>query len=306
MSKIWEVHFTTFSGAVPLDSVGTQHLTSSFGTVAIQDPLPQFSVRKGVSFPRDSTKTGYNLVGSSADFARFNASTYNKRSYVMWVWKSGSGDSNGSLWGDGDDSFIRSGFKMQDADLNIVISPGGFWYSSAAGWTTGNWHLLVMTVDTFAPQTLVYLDTNQIVDTTAVPTNNYAYSQIGDLNTARETNCIIGYAATYDHVLNTDEISDIYGSFLVDTNDPENFPYGEVSGKIFDFGGAPLEDADVFAVDTASNLIVASDVTVSGGEYTLQFPSNGLFAISAYKAGVIGGRVIQATVSGGAVVFHTS
>ncbi|RKZ82102.1 MAG: hypothetical protein DRQ39_11125, partial [Gammaproteobacteria bacterium] len=190
------------------------------------------------------------------------------------------------------------------SNLNIVINNNWLYYSSA-GFDNSLWHLLVITVDSFAPRTKAYLNKALIVDSSIIPTSNYSENIIGDWKGNRQCNCMLGYTATYDHILSQEEIDNIYESFLVDSNNPANFPFAEVSGRVFDHGGSPLDQADVIAFDSASDAIVAQDTTTSGGEYLLQFEAAGSFKVIASKTGVLGGRVAEATVSGGTVTFVT-
>lgn len=313
MAKIWEIHYTTFSGTFnnePQDTVGSGHLTVVGSQPVAIEPLPSFNVRRGVQFPRDGINQGYDY--NSVDEAKFQTGAYGlsgRRSFVMWMYKGGSGDTNGSLWGEGDTSFTRSGLKMQDAGLNLVIN-NNFIYDSSAGFGNSQWHCIVVTIDPFASPTSdrvkLFLNNVQVANTSALPTSAYGTPRIGDLSGSREANAIIGYTATYDHILNDAEIEQIYNSFLVDSNDPVNFPYAEVSGKVFDAGGSPLGSADVIAFDSATDQIVASDTTTTGGDYTLQFESAGVFKVTASKPGVLGGKIVETVVSGGTVSFVTS
>ena len=313
MAKIWEIHYTTFSGTFgnePQDTVGSGHLTVVGSAPVDLEPLPSFNVRRGVSFPRDGILQAYDY--DSVDEAKFQSGAYGvsgRRSFVMWMYKSGSGDTNGSLWGEGDTSFTRSGLKMQGANLNLVIN-NNFIYDSSSGFGSSQWHCIVVTIDPFASpssdRVKLFLNNVQIANTSALPTSSYSTARIGDLSTSRESNAILGYTATYDHILSESEIEDIYNSFLVDSNDPANFPYAEVSGKVFDPEGSPLGDADVIAFKPSTSEIVASDTTTTGGNYTLQFESAGVFKVTASKPGVLGGRVVETVVSGGNVTFVTS
>lgn len=313
MAKIWEVQYTTFSGTFgnePQDTVGSGHLSVAGSAPSIIEPGPGFSTRRTVSIPNDGTIQAYDY--GSVDEAKFGTSFYGpsgRRSFVMWMYKQGSGDSNGSLWGDADSSFVRSGLKMEGSNLNIVMN-NNFLYNDSAGFGSSQWHNIVVTVDPFASpssdRVKVYLNNSLILNSSALPTTSYSIFRIGDLNGSREANCILGYTATYDHILSESEIENIYNSFLVDNNNPANFPYAEVSGRVFDVNGFPLDGAEVIAFDPASDQIVSQDVTTTGGDYTLQFESAGVFKVIASKPGIVGGRVVEAVVSGGGVSFVTS
>lgn len=313
MAKIWEIHYTTFSGTFndqPQDTVGSGHLTVAGSAPPLIEPGPSFNVRRAVDISNNGTLESYNY--STVDEAKFGTNFYGlsgRRSFVMWMYKKGSGDTNGALWGDADASFTRSGLKMEGSNLNLVIN-NNFIYNSSAGFGSSQWHNIIVTVDPFASpssdRVKLYLNNALIANTSSLPTTSYSIFRIGDLTTSREANVILGYTATYDHVLNEQEVENIYNSFLVDSNDPANFPYAEVSGKVFDAGGFPLEGADVIAFDPATDSIVANDTTTVGGDYSLQFESAGVFKLTASKPGVLGGRVVEVTVSGGQVSFVTS
>lgn len=306
MAKIWEIHYTTFSGGgsnEPQDSVGTSHITSFLGTApSFVQPIPTFNVRKGVLFEPTGGTTGYNT--SSITNARFGTSNYTQRSFVVWFYKVGSSDATGALWGDGTLSVLRSGIRLATTTLQIMANNVSI-YSSATGFGNGAWHNIIVTVDTFAPRTKAYLNNVEILNTATVPSTVYTDASIGDLSTGTEINGILGYTATYNHILTVGEIQDIYDSFLVDSNNPANFPYAEISGKVFDQGGFPLPGADVTALNPVTDQVVAHYTTTSGGDYLLQFEAAGTFKIVASKPGILGGRVVEATVSGGQVSLVT-
>jgi hypothetical protein len=310
MSKIWEVHYTYFSGDTALDTVGTQHLTHSRDGIfpIIQDPLPLFSTRKGIrALKGDSVGTqerNYELVLSGATNGRFKTSLYNYRSFVLWVYKSGSAEQYSygcNIWADGESTRPYSGIACYQNNLRIKIN-----YSTVSDtyWSNG-WHMVTVCVDRFGSVTKAYLDTTEILDTSSIPSGNYDDTIIGTSNYSGEPHVYIAKTTTYDHFLSSTEIQYLYDTFLFDTNDPVNFPYASVSGVVFDTTGTPLSTAEVVAYNLASKEIVAYDTTNMQGQYTLNFETSGQYSISAAKLGINGGRVLQATVSGGKVEFDS-
>jgi hypothetical protein len=308
MAKIWEVHYTTFSGAgsnEPQDTIGTGHLTSFNGTApVVYGPLAEFSTRQG-AYLDSSLKCGYDL--SSVSQSLFHHSNYFQRSFVLWFYKYGTSGDKAMIWGEqgGGLNDQHHGIYLYNDDLRIKINNSTLWSGTLSG---NGWHNVVITIDLFVPRTVAYLNGTQIVDSATVPSVSTFQRSIGGRYASGSgyPSCFLGYTATYNHILDIGEVQSIYISSLVDSNDPENFSiYASVTGTVFDYGGSPLEGADVTALDPATDTVVAHDTTSSGGQYELDFPSGGVFKIVASKPGIIGGRVVEAVVSGGQVVFNT-
>lgn len=307
MTKIWEIHYTYRNGNTVNDSVGTQHLTTATELFpVVQEPLPLFSERRGISCPigqPSGSAYGYSITGSGATNARFYANLYNYRSFVAWIWKLGNADAdNTPIWAEGSSiGASAQGFVANAGNLVIRLNNNSRYTTALA---SNQWHMLTMCVDRFGVNTKAYLNDQLVLDRVEIPSGVYAECYIGARTYTREPNIIVGYTTTFDHFLSETEVKYLYDTFLVDSNDPSNFPYATVSGTIFDVSGNPLNGAEVVAYNLASKEIVAHNTTNSIGQYSLDFPTAGQFSISTSKLGINGGRVVQATVSGGTVEFN--
>jgi len=165
------------------------------------------------------------------------------------------------------------------------------------------WHHAVMTINRSATETLMYFD-GLLVDTDLdLPSSVAESARIGDKGVDRESNASLGLCSTYDHVLSSGEVSQLYNDFLADEYVP--FPFAALSGIVFSTSGTPLEGANVLVYDHQSDRVLSSNVTSSGGNYLAVFPREGGYSIYTTKSGVAGGRAAPVTVtSGGAVTVH--
>lgn len=306
MVKIWEVDFTVFSGSYPQDNVGTQHLSTISGTPH-RVLLPEFTVRSGVEFYTvTGTYDSYDLIAASATNARFSPTHYSKRSFVAWFYAYDLTSFRAPIWGENSvNDNIGHGIQLETNNL-VIRKDGSSVYTSTSGLIANYWHNIVITIDKAANQMKMYLDGTERLTTTAPTTNYTSFAKIGDqriVSPARESTVALAYTATYDHVLSPAEITLIMDTGLLDVSSPSTYPYATVSGIIFGIDYLPLAGAKVFAYNYNTLGIVASSTSTSSGVYTLNFESAGNYAIGVTKSGVVGGRVVQVTVTGGVVTF---
>lgn len=308
MVRIWAVNFAQFVGAgndAPKDVVGSQHLTSATATPPTKvSPLPGFSSRPGIYLPSDDTTNRY-IVNPAAPNALFR-SPYpgtSKRSFEMWFYYPGTGVDGlgGHLWGDHSGSTILTGFQMDNSG-NFRFYNNSSFVHSVNSISTG-WHHVVMTVDRPAVETQMYFDGLWVDEDLDVPQTTTGTCAIGDIATSRESNCSIGWCATYDHILTSGEVNQLYNGFLLDSPTPD--PYAFINGIIYDNGNQRLAGADVLVYDHLSNEVVDVSSSDGNGLYTARFPNVGQFSVYTTKSGTPGGRAATVTViSGGDVVVN--
>lgn len=308
MVRIWAVNFAKFGGASnnePQDLVGDQHLVAvSVTPPPVSSPLPGFNFRPGVHFPSDDVTNRYT-VSPYAPNAVFRG-TYpgtGKRSFEMWFYYPGTGVDGlgGWLWSDHDGSTARTGFQMDNAG-NLRYYNNSSFVHSQNSISTG-WHHVVMTIDRAAVQTEMYFDGVWVDSDPDIPQTTTGSCSIGDNGTGRESNCSMGWCATYDHILTSGEVGQLYDSFLIDSPTPD--PYAFINGIVYDNDQNRLAGADVLVYDHLSQKVVDVSLSDPNGLYTARFPSAGEFSIYSTKAGTAGGRASTVTVaSGGGVTVN--
>lgn len=308
MVKIWSVNFAKFGGSgnnEPQDLIGNQHLTDvSVVEPPKVSPLPGFSHRPGVQFPSDDVTNRYT-VNPDAPNAIFRGtfSPTSKRSFEMWFYYPGTGVDGlgGHLWGDHDGSTMRTGFQMDNSG-NFRFYNNGSFVHSVSSITTG-WHHAVMTIDRPAVETQMYFDGFWVDEDLDIPQTTTGSCTIGDNGSSRESNCSMALCSTYDHVLTSGEVNQLYNSFLIDSPTPD--PYAFVNGIIYDNDQNRLEGADVLVYDHLAKKVVDISLSDSNGLYTARFPNAGQFSVYTTKSGTPGGRASTVTVySGGGVVVN--
>ena len=307
MIRIWAINFANFGGAgndEPQDVVGNQHLTVLLGTPLKTEPLPGFTNRPGIQFESNGFQQRYqvNLSGATNGIFRGSYST-GKRSFEMWFYYPGTGVDGlgGHLWGDHDGFSMRTGFQMDSSGNFRFYNNSGFVHS-VNSISTG-WHHVVMTIDRPGVDTQMYFDGVWVDSDADVPQTTTGNCSIGDNGNSRESNCSMGWCATYDHILSSGEVSQLYDSFLIDSPSPD--PYATINGIVYDNDLNRLEDADILVFDHLTKKV--ADITSSdeNGLYIARFPSIGQFSVYTTKSGTPGGRASTVTVtSGGNVIIN--
>lgn len=317
MTKIWEVDFTSYSGAsvVALDNVGTQHLVTSTGIVKAS--LQEFALRSGVSFTRNSTQQYYGLNSAGVTNALWKSS-YTQRSFVMWSWV--RDPYNNTYWDDSS-SFqnliwagytsggnVADGFGVRpnngaspgSATAALVLN-GGTIYT--AGTVTEGWHLWVCTIDKGAIQSKFYFDGELITTLPDQPSTSASTSdtRIGDKSNSFEGTYQLGYMATYDHILTQSEVTTIYNTFLKDA--PSGTPYNSFSGTVFGLNNLPISGCQVYLLNTDINRLEYITSTNGSGAYQVQVSSSGNYLLTT-SSGLLGGsQSITLTSTSGGVTF---
>lgn len=308
MAKIWEVNYTVFSGVsnVAFDAVGTQHLTSETGIIKTATPLPDLSIRKGVSFVVDNTIQFYNLTSGSVTNAQYRSGWSSARSYVCWIynkdnlmsgWDSNADD---SIWAavDASDVVLDGFFVEAVTNKKLAAKINGTSYHSAVD--SQGWHLMVLTVDKGATQSKFYVD-NVLVQSVAAVVGVAAPSAevIGSRLTTKEGNFYLGYTATYDEILTSGQINTIYNTFLKDTNALGN-AINTLSGTLYNTPGVTVSGAYLYAIHQDTGKVESSGVSSGNGEFALELPFSGGYAITAISGSSMGSAslFVSATSSG--------
>jgi hypothetical protein len=323
MAKIWEIDFTSFSGSGPglydLTSGGGNLLTYT-GTINIQNPLIGFSNRKGVYFSQQDQAQAYFLYYNAGSInipkARFSAA-YNYRSFVMWIYPVGLGDTD--YWDTG--GGYREGIWC-DSDAPVGSNPCGFASTggggsielynygttaivSAGGIVTNNeWHLLVATIDRITPKVQLFLD-GKLVSTnlvTVMGTTTPTKSQIGDNSSTREGSYYLGYTATYDTILTSGQVQAIYDSFLVDSVAGDAY-YQTFSGQVFNNKNEPVPSADIRAYHLVCDEVVSKTTTSGDGSFFMILPYSGTYVILTEDAPYGGTNSFPVIATSGGVYF---
>jgi len=317
MAKIWEVDFTVFSGAsdVAVDNVGTQDLITPTGTVGMTkvSPLPGFLFRPGLSFPRVGTGVRYEITASDSVNAIFSDS-YNQRSFVCFYYASGSAwGSSAPLWADFVGSTFYEGWKGGSSSLAVELGNSTVGTYPNSFITTSGWKLAVITVDKLSTASHIYGrseadDYNSGLISQVPFTSATRTTRIGASSTSKEMKGSLGYVATYDNILTSGTVDNIWNTFLTDSLIGN--PPAVVSGIVYDDSEVAVSGADVFLVYNSDLTIgfAGYDVTTSSGTYEIDVPLFGDYTLASSNPPNDGARAVSFTLSGtpgsGSITFH--
>jgi len=318
MVKIWEVDFTSFSGATntALDNIGDQHLTSHTGIQKIST-VAGFSFRPGLTWGAGGAANYYDLVAGSNERASWN-SNYNptqKRSFVMWFYSRGIVPEDGAtLWGSADDGsltaengFITGPSSTYDEDLYYAYNNGSDVSIAENLFLSTGWHCAVATIDRTNGEQRVYVDnslafwTNNFSD---LPSTSNFKSRLGDFDSSREISMQLGYVATYDHILYPPEVAEIYERFMFDSAAGET-PLHVISGFVYDLNNNPAVGNRVYLIRESSNYIEYYTTTNGAGYYEVPISYSGNYTLIGTNSPNLGagGRAQPLLATAGGITF---
>jgi len=304
MPKIWEVDFTSFSGAtdVAYDNVGSQHLTVSSGIVKVA-PLTNYAFRPGVAFTNNTVKQAYAVRGSNALNGCFRQ-TFNQRSFVTAVYFNGAVFSNTAFYDSSGDSTIwAEGASQASISAGFVISQNVapqslvFKYSSASFLDTGltslsGWNILTATIDRIAIETRFYLNKTLVGMVAQVPDTVNTDCIVGDFGVNNEGTFQVGLVSTYDTILSPTEINAIVDTGLKDTL-VGNTPFQTFSGTLYGNTGNAVSGAKIYAIYDGLTTVASSGSTTSSGTYDLNLPYSGAYTVVFTSSPSAGSRSVN-------------
>lgn len=306
MAKLIEINFTvTGTGGVPIDEVsGTTLSGTILGTSPTKvNPLPGLVNRPGFRFFVDNIQDGFQYDGTLAESLKFS-STYSptqKRSFVFWYYSHGQSTHDGGatnyMWG-GD----ANGFALHSDGVRFIRNSSTV-HTSPAGRNVG-WHSVITTIDRVSNSYKCYFEGSLVYSDSTVPNLTFTGSSFpmsfGHPATDRESDISLGYAATYDTVLDATTISGIYSDFIRDSA-AGNEPLAVLSGVILDFNDVPASGVPFYLIKTSDGQIYHRGTTSGTGEYVLDVPFSGHYvAVTTTLPPKIGARAIslEATTTG--------
>lgn len=321
MVKIWELDFTTFSGAsnqYPLDNVGDQNISQVVGTPLKVTPVGGLTNRPGVRFQANNSdqryelSTGFPSLDVTNGFFKNSYSPTSKRSFAMWCYlftASRDGD-RAMIWGDDNSNTYDSGFVINTSNQFEFYVAGTARYTTSTV-SAGSWYHLAMTIDRVAPQTVIYFNGQPVASGTYVPSTSPGFgyrSSIGDTFQTREPNLDLGLVQTYDNILSPSSVEGLYESFIIDSAGGED-PIYTLSGTVYDNTNATVSGAPVALYSPDDNEVYERVDTDGSGEYELQVPFAGDFILfTASTPPGTGARAVSLTASGvagsGTITFY--
>jgi len=306
MAKLAEINFTvTGTGNVPIDEITETTLNGSIvGSIpTVINPLPTMSNRPGFRFFVDNVQEAFQYDATAGEALKFSSAYLptQKRSFVFWYYCHGASTHDGGatnyMWG-GD----ANGFALHNDGVKF-IRDGGTVYTAATGKNVG-WHNVVTTIDRASNAYRCYLDSSLVYNDSTLPSLAYSGStyhmSFGHSATDRESDISLGYAATYDTILDDTTISGIYNDFIRDSA-AGNEPLAVLSGIILDFYDAPASGVPFYLIKTSDDEIYHRGTTSGNGEYILDVPFSGHYvAVTTTLPPNIGARAIslEASTSG--------
>lgn len=318
MSQLVEFDFCRFASAGSMhtyDNLNEKVLNSHWfenGAAAVKvNPLPGFNFRPGVKVEWDNYAQYWEYASASpVIYELFWSTSYNQRSFVMWVYLTSKDvESICYVWGDGSSSSYPSdGFCRRDNQIVVRIGNSDRITKDITSDSLPRWYCLIATIDQNVPETKFYVD-NSLVGTYAGSpgTTHYSRNRIGSTN-SNEGDMMVGYASTYDHILTSGERQGIQDAFLVDSA-VGNLDMPVISGYVYDTDRNTISGADVFLIynDSPYQLVDYYTAT-SSGTYSMRVPYFGDFTLVSSNPPNEGARAVSFTLSGvpgsGTIAWH--
>lgn len=320
--RIFEVDFTRNDpNNHAIDNVT---LTPSISSI---NPMPQLTTLSGFTYrPGKHTTLGtyeseaflFNTNEPhcpAAVFTTGNRRPYLRRSFVIWFRLTGNQEFvtpfTYRIWGESNsgDTAPRDGIFLYATSsttsvIRLYLNTSNV-YAHSSSVPQNVWQSVALTVDRIANQTILYINGSPVSTLANAPANTTNSARIvgmGDNNGSSEAPVQFGYAASYDRVLSSVEISALHANFLVDTEQPY-LQFATISGTVRDSSNFTISGAKVVAYDHQLDQIINNTSTNNVGYYQIGFPRPGQYTLFSTKHGSVGGRASTVTVSGDGSVF---